>query len=79
MNDLPERQVFYEKFFKLESYYETVKGGCFPSEYKFKTQKYNKLRWLASDLNFKLLHTGCPNAHASNLALPIHLLITSET
>ena len=37
--------------------------GCIPSKYKFKTQKYNKLRWLASDLNFKMLHTGCPNAH----------------
>ena len=43
--------------------YEIVKGGCIPSKYKFKTQKYNKLRWLASDLNFKLLHTGCPNGH----------------
>ena len=42
---------------------ETVKGGCIPSKNKFKTQKYNRLRWLVSDINFKLLHTGCPNAH----------------
>ena len=39
--------------------YETVKGGCMPSENKFRTQKNNKLRWLASDINFKLLHTEC--------------------
>ena len=43
--------------------YETVKGGCTPSKYKFKTQRNNKLRWLASDINFKLLSTGCPIAH----------------
>ena len=28
-----------------------------------KHKKNNKLRWLASDINFKLLHTGCPIAH----------------
>ena len=33
-----------------------------PSKNKFKTQKYNTLRWFAFDINFKLLHTGCPNA-----------------
>ena len=43
--------------------YETVKGGCIPSKNMFKTQKSNKLTWLASDINFKLLHTGCPIAH----------------
>ena len=26
----------------------------------------NKLRWLASDINFKLLHTGCSIAHANS-------------
>ena len=39
---------------KFQSY-ETVKGGCIPSKNKFETQKYNKLRWLTFDLNFKLL------------------------
>ena len=43
--------------------YETVKGGCIPSKNNFKTQKHNKVRWLASDINFKLIHTGCPIAH----------------
>ena len=43
--------------------YETVKGGCIPSKNKFKTQKYIKLMWLASDINFKRLHTGCSIAH----------------
>ena len=44
--------------------YQTVIGRCIPSKYKFKTQKYNKFRRLVmSDLNFNLLHTGCPNAH----------------
>ena len=28
-----------------------------------KLKKSNKLRWLASDMNFKLLHTRCPIAH----------------
>ena len=43
---------------------ETMKVGCIPSKHKFKTQIDNKLRLLASDVNFKLLHTGCPIAHA---------------
>ena len=43
--------------------YETVKGGRIPSKNKFKTQKNSKLRWLASDINFKLLRTGCPITH----------------
>ena len=47
---------------KFENY-ETVKGGCIPIKNKFKTQKFNKLRWLASDINFKLPHPGDPNAH----------------
>ena len=38
--------------------YETVKGSCIPSKNTFKTPKSNKLRWLISDINFKLLHTG---------------------
>ena len=46
---------------KFENY-ETVKDGRIPSKDKFK-DKNNKLRWLASDINFKLLHTGCPIAH----------------
>ena len=25
--------------------------------------KNNRLRWLASDISFQLLHTGCPIAH----------------
>ena len=48
---------------KLQNY-ETVKGGCITSTNEFKTQINNKLRWLASVINFKLLHTGCPIAHA---------------
>ena len=48
---------------KFQSY-ETVKDGCIPSRNKFKTQKNNKLRWLASVINFKLLRTGCPIVHA---------------
>ena len=35
--------------------YETVKGGYIPSKNKFKN---TKLRWLVSDINFKLLHAG---------------------
>ena len=27
--------------------------------------KNTKLRWLASDINSKLLHTGCPIAHGN--------------
>ena len=41
-----------------------MKGGCIPSKNKFKTQQNNELRWLAFDINFKLLHTWCPIAHA---------------
>ena len=41
----------------------TVSGGCIPSKNKFKPQKNTDLRWLASDINFKLLHIGCPIAH----------------
>ena len=52
---------------------ETVKGGCIPGKNEFKTQKNNKLRWLASDINFKLLHTGCPIAHVSTLSFSISL------
>ena len=48
--------------------YETEKGGCIPSKIKLKTQKENnKLGWLASDINFKLVHTGCPIAHVTML------------
>ena len=43
--------------------YEIVKGGCIPSKNKSQIQRNNKLRWLASDINFKLLHTGCLIAH----------------
>ena len=43
---------------------ETVKGSCIPSKNKFTTHKTNELRWLASDINFKLLHIGFPSAHA---------------
>ena len=32
--------------------YETLKGGCVRSKNKFKTQKNNKLRWLATNINF---------------------------
>ena len=39
-----------------------MKGGCIPGKNKLKTQENNKLRWLTSDINFKLLHTGCPIA-----------------
>ena len=47
--------------------YETVKGGCIPSKNKSKTQMKNKLRWLASVINFKLPHSGCPVAPACTL------------
>ena len=40
-----------------------MKGGCIPGKNKFKTYINNKLRWLASDINFKLLHLRCPIAH----------------
>ena len=50
--------------------YEMVKGGFILSKNKFKTRKKNnKFRWLASDIIFKLLHTGCPIAHAERLDL----------
>ena len=45
---------------------EAVKGGCIPSKNKLKTQKNTKLRWLASDINFILLHTGHRIAHDQN-------------
>ena len=32
---------------------------------KFITQKNNKLGWFATDIKFKLLHTGCPITHGS--------------
>ena len=41
-----------------------MKGGCIPSKNKFETQKKNnKLRWCASDIDFKRLHIGCPVTH----------------
>ena len=44
----------------LNEYKESRRqSSCIPSKNKFKTQMNNKLRWLASDINFKLLHTGC--------------------
>ena len=46
---------------------ETVKGGYVPSKNKFKNTKNNKLRWLAADINFKLLHSGCPIARGKSL------------
>ena len=42
--------------------YETKTGGCIPSKNNIKTQK-TKSRWLASNITFKLLHTGCLIAH----------------
>ena len=47
--------------------YDTVKVGCIPSRNEFKTQKNNELRWLASDINFILLHAGCPTAHGLDI------------
>ena len=44
--------------------YEALKGGCILSKNKFNL-KNNKSRWLASDISFKLLHTGCPIAHGN--------------
>ena len=46
--------VHYRKF----QNYETVRGSCIPSKNDFKTQKKIKLRWLASDINSKLLDTA---------------------
>ena len=43
--------------------YETVKGGCILRKNKLRTQEDNRLRWLASDVNLKLLHIECPVAH----------------
>ena len=40
-----------------------MQGGCIPCKNNFKTQKNNKLRWLATDIDFKLLYIGCPIAH----------------
>ena len=48
--------------FVILKLFGTVKGGCIPSKNKFKTQINDKLRWLASDINFKLQHTGFPIA-----------------
>ena len=44
-----------------------------PSKNNFKAQKHNKLMWLASDINFKVLHTGCPIAHGATAAIKILL------
>ena len=35
-------------------------GGCIPNNKNQNTTKNNKSRWLATDMNFKLLHTGFP-------------------
>ena len=58
-------QRLHLRWLATESFqnYETVNGGYIPSKNKFKTQKHNKIRWLASDINLKLLHTGCSIAH----------------
>ena len=47
--------------------YTTVKGGSIPSKKKFKTQRNTKLRWLTTDVNFKLLQTGCPITHGNTI------------
>ena len=52
---------------------ETVKGCSIPSKNEFKTQINNKLRWLASDINFKLLHIGCPIAQDSGMIFYLNL------
>ena len=49
----------YRKTFNITR----VEGSCIPSKSKFKTQINNELRWLASAINLKLLHTGCPIAN----------------
>ena len=47
---------------------ETLRGGYVRSKNELKdTNKNNNLRWLATDINFKLLHIGCPIAHAATL------------
>ena len=74
------RWLITEKF----QNYETVKGGCILSKTKFETPKENELRWLASDTNLKLLHTGCPIAHGRSmiskpkLSLAYHGAIADE-
>ena len=39
-----------------------MKGGFFYLLMISSKHKNNNLRWLSSDINFKLLHTGCPIA-----------------
>ena len=58
--------VVHLRWLTIEKFqnYETVKGGCLPRKNNFKTQINDELRCLASDINFKLLHTGCSIAHA---------------
>ena len=54
--------------------HETVKG-------KFKTQKNATLRWLATYMNFNLLHTGCPIAYAQgpkNLMILMKLSVLAQ-
>ena len=51
-----------------------VKGVCIPSKNKLKTQKYTELRWLASEITFKLLNTGCSIDHAFYFNLKIRNL-----
>ena len=52
-----------------------MKGGCIPGRDKFKTQRNSMFRWLATDIKFKLLHTGCPITHAQS-RLDVILVIT---
>ena len=65
--------ALYLRWLSTEKFqnYVTVKGGCVPSKNKFKTQINNRLRWLASDINFKLLRTGCPIAHGTTFKFHI--------
>ena len=44
-----------------------MRDGCIVYQVKIsaKQKKNAKFRWLASDINFKLLRTGCPIAHGS--------------
>ena len=53
LNSLRFKVAHYSKF----ENYETVKGGCVPSKNKFK-EKNNKLRWLATDINFNCYTLG---------------------
>ena len=48
--------------------YETVRGSCIDSKH----QKNAKLRWLAAEINFKLLNTRCPIAHELNYQMGLH-------